>query len=133
MSKNKAEVDKPAEISDDELSPQAPKKRREDCGVSLDMLKDLLDRQTRELRDSQRLEMSRAMAQIKQETQTLVRGVEDSVKAQGSDIAAIKTSYVDLEKRLARLESGGTSTQTSSPGLRRVGRKRKENRLALGP
>ena len=78
---------------------------------------ELLDKQTRELRDAQRTELAKATAQMKAEQKSLFAGVDQQLKEHKEDMQTIKSAHSDLEKRLSRLEQSGVSTAPTSSGL----------------
>ena len=106
-------------VSDeDQGDAPSPKKPRASGTLGLDDIRALLDLQTRELREAQKLEMNRALSQLKHENQTMFNAVDASLKAQSSDIAQVKTAQADMEKRIARLElTGASSAAGSTAGL----------------
>ena len=102
--------------SDDELSPPHRKKGRHQSPLSLETLQQLLDQQTRELREAQKLELAKATAQIKAEQKTVLAGVNQQLQHHTEELASIKHNQSDMEKRLTRLEQGGMSTAAGSSG-----------------
>ena len=103
--------------SDDELSPPHRKKGRHQSPLSLETLQELLDKQTRELREAQKLELAKATAQIKAEQKTVLAGVNQQLQSHTQELTAIKANQSDMEKRLAKLEQEGMSTAAGSSGV----------------
>ena len=80
------------------------------------LLEQNLAKQTRELRDAQRLEMSRAVSQLEAKQAEALHGISAKLDVQGKDVADLRRCHLDLEKRLDRLEAGGSTTAGSNFG-----------------
>ena len=101
--------------SDGSLSPPHEKRQKADgTPITLDMLTQLLDRQTRELRESQRLELGRATAQLKAETKNLISGVEQKLQQHDDALAQLRQDHLLLQQRLTKVEATGSIAAAST-------------------
>ena len=129
----------PEHISDDDVeldSTPSPQKRSKvqappDTPLTLGLLTQLLEqnlaKQTRELREAQKLEMSRAVSQLEAKQSEIVRGINDKLEHQGRDVAVLRQGHAELEKRLDKLEAGGSTAAGSS-----MGDNRRQNAIVFG-
>ena len=125
--KNKAclETGLPAElqdISDDEaqggkcVAPSPKKARQLSSEVTLEVLQGLLQQQTRELRDANKLELSRAVSQMEEKTRGMVAKLEDKLDDHERELTDLKAAQLDMQRRLAAVESGSTAPGSSAAG-----------------
>ena len=101
------------QISDDDLeslaSPAKKQAVNKSSPLTLEMLQGLFEKHSREIRDSQKLELNRAMAQTNQ----LVQTIEGKLDKQGEVVNQLQGKQEDFEKRLSRLETSGSTTAAS--------------------
>ena len=110
--------------SDDESRVTSPTKRtRQDAGdppLTLGLLTQLLEsnlqKQTRELRDAQKVELNRAVTQMEAKHTELLEGLNQKLDAQKNEIHDLCLKHKDVERRLASLEAGGSTAVGSSVG-----------------
>ena len=88
------------------------KQWRTSTALSMELLQELLDEQTRELRDAQRTELGKATAQMRAEQKSLFAGVDQQLKEHKEDMQTIKSAHSDKPAALV-FGGWGTGARTS--------------------
>ena len=103
---------------DDGPSPHKKTKKHPDSEAPLTvaMLSQLLENQTRELRDSQRLELNRAISQLEVKQTAAIQEIHVKLDGHTTELRDLADSHKDMERRLRRLEAPGSTTAASSAG-----------------